>query len=266
LALYDQIGGGYDITRRADPYITNRILRHSQPRAGQKYIDLACGSGNYTIALKAAGMDISGIDISWSMLDTARQKDPTTDWILGDAEALPLADNSVAGACCVLAVHHFDNLQEVFNEIARVVTGRLVIFTSTAEQMAGFWLNAYFPEMMKESSVRMPSKDRLQETLMTAGFQEIRWETYEVKEDLRDFFLYSGKHRPEMYLDPRIRLGISSFSSLAQPAEVERGYDRLEADIQSGRIKQVIESYANRRGDYLFVTGSKQSTPIIGNA
>ena len=51
--LYDSIGIEYDTTRRADPYIAGRLAHHLALSKGGTYLDLACGSGNYTNALSA---------------------------------------------------------------------------------------------------------------------------------------------------------------------------------------------------------------------
>ena len=53
--------------------------------------------------------------------------------------------------------------------------------------------------------------------------------------DLQDHFLYCGKHRPELYFDPAIRAGISSFADLCEPEEVTEGLARLRADLDAGR-------------------------------
>jgi hypothetical protein len=136
--------------------------------------------------------------------------------------------------------------------------GSPVIFTSTAEQMEGYWLNEFFPDAMKRSIIQMPRKQAIEESLHEAGFGHILWEPYEVRDDLQDYFLYSGKNRPKLYLDARIRRGSSTFSSLADPKEVEEGCALLTEDIQTGRIKQVMNSYANREeGDYMFVVARK---------
>jgi hypothetical protein len=79
-----------------------------------------------------------------------------------------------------------------------------------------------------------------------------------VRHDLQDFFLYSGKHRPEIYLDPRVRTGISTFAALADAAEVEDGCQRLSQDIESGRLAEVMAGYQHAQGDYLFVISAKE--------
>jgi ubiquinone/menaquinone biosynthesis C-methylase UbiE len=224
-----------------------------------RYLDIACGTGNYTLALGNMGLRIYGIDRSMKMLNTARQKDTSTILLSGTAEKLPFPDNSFSGAICILAIHHFSDLQHVFDEINRlIVNGRFVIFTATSEQIKGYWLNEYFPEAMKKSIAQMPVKNKIKESLKKAGFNTIEFDTYEIKEDLEDFFLYSGKNDPEMYLNPEVRRNISTFASLADSREIKQGCASLDSDIRSGRIHHVINSYGARNdGDYVFVVAKQ---------
>jgi hypothetical protein len=75
--------------------------------------------------------------------------------------------------------------------------------------------------------------------------------------DLQDFFSYSGKFRPEMYLSDRVRRGISTFAALADPEEMAEGCRRLEEDIASGEIVEVQRRYVNSGGDYIFLRAAK---------
>jgi ubiquinone/menaquinone biosynthesis C-methylase UbiE len=256
--LYDRIGTHYDMTRRADPYLVERLIYHLNPEPTRTYLDMACGTGNYTVAIAQAGMRVHGIDQSPHMIAAAREKSRAVTWRIGNVDALPFPDGVFAGVMCTLAIHHFEALRPAFQEAFRVLArGRFVLFTSTAEQMRGYWLNAYFPAAMARSIVQMPGLQAIVQALRQSGFAAIHTEPYEVQTDLQDFFLYSGKHRPEMYLDPRVRAGISTFAALADPSEVEAGCRKLSQDIESGRIAAVIARYRHAQGDYLFVMGEK---------
>ena len=103
----------------------------------------------------------------------------------------------------------------------------------------------------------MRALDLVTVALTQAGFTSIDTEGFDIRDDLQDFFLYSGKYRPEMYLNEGVRRGISTFASLADPEEVTSGCLRLAEDIQSGRIDEVRASYENQGGDYLFVISTK---------
>ena len=257
MPLYDQIGIGYDSTRRADPYIVGRLLHHLQAEKTGTYLDVACGTGNYTIALANAGLVMHGLDQSARMIATAQQKNYQITWHIGSAEALPFPDGTFSGAICTLAIHHFPDLLPAFRETFRVLArGRIVLFTATPEQMRGYWLNEYFPTAMAKSIAQMPSLNTVMRNLRSAGFSAIRAEPYVVRHDLQDLFLYSGKHRPEIYLDSGVRAGISTITALADAREVEQGCKRLASDIRSGRIADVTAAYRHDQGDYLFVVAA----------
>jgi ubiquinone/menaquinone biosynthesis C-methylase UbiE len=256
--LYDRIGTHYDVTRRADPYLVERLIEHLNPEPARMHLDIACGTGNYTVAVAQSGIRVHGIDQSSRMIAAAREKSRAVTWHIGNVEALPFRDAAFSGVMCTLAIHHFKALRPAFQEVFRVLSqGRFVLFTSTAEQMHGYWLNAYFPAAMVRSIVQMPGLQAIVQALRQSGFASIHTEPYEVRTDLQDLFLYSGKHRPEMYLDPRVRAGISTFAALADAAEVEAGCQKLSQDIESGHIVEVMGRYRHAHGDYLFVVGEK---------
>src|SRR5690606_17469052 len=132
-----------------------------------------------------------------------------------------------------LTIHHWTNLEKGIAELSRVLKtkGRIVIFTSTPEQMKGYWLNHYFPKMLSASIIQMPALERIKSAMEASGIGISETEKYHVKPDLKDKFLYCGKHDPEIYLDKNIRAGISSFASLANHTEAESGLSKLREDI-----------------------------------
>jgi ubiquinone/menaquinone biosynthesis C-methylase UbiE len=235
--LYDCIGAGYDATRRADPFLTERLRELLAVRGDGSYVDLACGTGNYTVALAAAGGHWAGVDCSPSMIALARPKSGLVRWHVGYADALPLPTNSAQGVVSVLAVHHFPDPFAAFAEVRRVLRrkGRFVVFTAGRAQMRRYWLNFYFPEAMARAIDQMPDLGELEGLMRRAGLAPQGREPYFVRPDLTDWFLYSGKHAPERCLDARVRAGISTFAALASPAEVAAGCRRLAEDLRSGR-------------------------------
>jgi len=259
-AIYDQIGVKYDITRKADPEITRRLYNHLQIFDNNSVIDIACGTGNYTISLKELGVNIAGVDVSRKMIMSASKKTSQIHWSIGDVKNLPFKDNEFKGATCVLAIHHFDDLYKSFNEIYRVldVGSRFVIFTSSPEQMERYWLMKYFPQMMNKSLKQMPSIENVNKTLEEVGFSLIGNETFLIQPNLEDFFLYSGKYKPEMYLSEEVRNGISSFTSLAEPEEVREGLIKLIEDLHNGNFNKQIKNYNSNLGDYVFITAEKK--------
>jgi len=163
------------------------------------------------------------------------------------------------GIIASLTVHHWKDLTLAFKDLYRVLKpgGKMVIFTATPLQMQGYWLNHYFPKMLHDSMLQMPSQRALFEAMTNAGFNIIDTEAYHIQPDLQDLFLYCGKEQPKYYLDPAIRNGISSFSHLANQTEVEAGLIQLSVDIESGKIKKIMQHFENNLGDYLFILGEK---------
>jgi ubiquinone/menaquinone biosynthesis C-methylase UbiE len=254
--LYDRIGGGYDETRRADSKITARLVDLLDLRSNGAYLDLACGTGNYTAALAARGGSWTGVDNSHRMLASARTKSSAVRWVCADAARLPCASRAFAGAMVVLALHHFPSLSGALAEVERVIEERVVLFTSTREQMMGYWLREFFPAMMDRAIRQMPARSEILAALANAHLRLEAIVPYFVSPDLEDLFLYAGKHRPRLYLDERVRRGISSFASLAAADEVARGVERLAAAVESGDIDRVIRAAHSVDGDYSFVVAA----------
>ena len=256
---YDKIGINYNETRKADPYLVSRLYELLAPKSDNLYLDIGSGTGNYTIALHQKGIPFIGVEPADKMLEVARKKCSTIDWRKGKAEKIPLERQSVNGIIASLTIHHWQDLEIAFQELYRVLqpNSHLVIFTSTPKQMKGYWLNHYFPKMLEASILQMPSFELIQEHLQNSGFQSIITEKYFVQDDLQDLFLYAGKNKPEYYLHPMIRKGISSFSSLANLEEIKQGLAQLEKDISAQKMLKNIENYQNDEGDYLFVVCSK---------
>jgi ubiquinone/menaquinone biosynthesis C-methylase UbiE len=257
--LYDRIGNSYDITRTADQEILKRLKAHLDPISEGLYLDVACGSGNYTVALADLGYNLYGIDVSEKMLRTARSKSSASvRWLLHDATTMPFVEGQFSGALCICAVHHFSDLVAVFQEVYRTLhQGKFVIFSGTADQMHNYWLNHYFPEAMAKSIQQMPRIASITSALQSAGFSQVVLDPFFVTNTLKDMFLYSGKQRPHIYLDPRIRAGISTFAHLASDAEILNGCRRLSEDIESGAVNGVIAKYDNAGGDYMFIVAEK---------
>ncbi len=253
-AKYDTFKSDYDETRRADPQITATLLKLLNPDPNGHYLDLACGTGNYTVALAEQGFKFSGTDQSEKMLSTARLKFNTIQWFKANVDNLPFESNSFDGVMCSLAIHHFLSLTSAFTEVHRVLkTGPFVLFTAWPEQMRHYWLNHYFPTALEKSIEQMPASDVLKNALSQSGFKITKEEKYFVSENLQDLFLYSGKQRPQIYLDPNVRAGITTFWSLAKREEIDRGFANLRSDIETGKIDAVIQSYDDSAGDYIYL-------------
>ncbi|MCA0152063.1 class I SAM-dependent methyltransferase [Winogradskyella vincentii] len=260
-AKYDKIGSDYNLTRKADTYLTKQLIYHLQPTKTGKYLDIGCGTGNYTNELQKKGFDFIGIDPSEVMLEKAKLRNSQVLWQIGSAENIGLPDSYVDGIIASLTIHHWTDLKTGFSELYKVLKpeGRIVIFTSIPKQMKGYWLNHYFPKMLLDSMVQMPTLENVKTAMNDARFEFLETHKYFIQPNLEDQFLYCGKTNPELYFDEQIRNGISSFSSLSNRSEVAKGLSQLKKDIDTGKVDEIIKSYENDFGDYLYIIGKKST-------
>ncbi len=259
MAVYNQIGNSYDTTRCADPILVEKILFSLAINSDYRYLDLGCGSGNYTHALYERGLQIEGLDASEAMLDKAKAKHSQIKWHKGDARMLPFENNSFNGVTCIWATHHFQDLSTCFNEVHRVLNhGTFVMLTATPEQIEQYWLNEYFPIMLKNAAARQTSYAILEKKLQSTGFQSITEQRLFADNTLTDMFLQAGKHRPEIFLDEKYRASMSAFRLDCPQEELCAGLAKLQQDIKTGYINKIIKDYENELGDYSIITAVKE--------
>jgi ubiquinone/menaquinone biosynthesis C-methylase UbiE len=258
-AKYNRIGDGYDTTRRADSAIVQALADYLNFQKHGRYLDIGCGTGNYTCALAGQGGAWTGLDPSALMLEAARVKSDNIVWHLGAAENLPFEDAGFDGAICTLAVHHFTDISRGFAEIGRVLKpgARLVMFTVTPAQTQAYWLNRYFPKMLEADRKTLPTLAALEAAAKFGGLEVIGTFPYFISEATQDFFFYSGKFRPSLYLSEAVRQGMSCFRLLAHKDELAGGLAQLEADIASSAIAEHIANSQNEIGDYCFFIAEK---------
>ena len=251
--LYDKIGVGYDGTRCADPFIANKLVDLLDINPQSRIIDIACGTGNYTVALNNAGYSMTGVDISLEMLKKAQQKNHQINWLNSDVSKIPLDDAFFDGAICTLACHHFANRIAVFSEVFRLINkGKFVILTCDHEQIRNYWLYRYFPEVLEFMTSYMPSVHELIDELCSIDFRLSSIVPYYISADLQDNFLGARIEQPDLYLNESFRNGMSIFSDKADPYLVEKGCVRLRQDINTGKIHHRILLHAYSHHDRIF--------------
>jgi malonyl-CoA O-methyltransferase len=110
-------------------------------------LDLGCGTGYFCAGLKQRfpQADYYGLDIAQGMIEYARESQPRAQgWLVGDAEALPLANNSVDLVFSSLAIQWCYRPQLLFGELARVLRpGGHCVFSSlgpgTLKELRAAW-------------------------------------------------------------------------------------------------------------------------------
>jgi ubiquinone/menaquinone biosynthesis C-methylase UbiE len=256
---HNTLYSGYNFTRKADPYISNRLMHFLSPEKKAFYLDIGCGAGTYAIDLNAKGLKFYGIDPSDKMIEDAMFKSQKIKWLHGSAEAIAVENKLFSGAIATLSIHHCLDFPASFAEINRVLKlkSKFVIFTALPEQMENYWLREYFPKMMQQSIKQMPSMNLITQAMLHTGFKLVTSEKYFIQNDLKDLFLYSGKNHPAIYLDENVRKGIPSFSTFSDAEELHQGLKHLSLDLVNGKFNSVRQRYNDISGDYVFLVMEK---------
>jgi SAM-dependent methyltransferase len=102
---------------------------------GARVLDLGCGPGHYTRALRAAGAVVLPLDFDSG--EFALPGGPPGGEVVGDGRFLPVADASLDGVFCSNMLEHTPELTAVVAELERVVRPGGWIWLS--------WTNWYSP-------------------------------------------------------------------------------------------------------------------------
>jgi ubiquinone/menaquinone biosynthesis C-methylase UbiE len=91
LLAADAPAADYELrARKRDMQFFAQFLR-ALPINATRALDVGCGAGRLTAALGARVAWVTGVDISPTMLELARERAPQLHWIRADADALPFA-------------------------------------------------------------------------------------------------------------------------------------------------------------------------------
>jgi SAM-dependent methyltransferase len=146
------------------------------------------------------------------------------------AEALPLRSRSVDAALAVLSVHHWSDVTAAVAEMRRVARRRLVFFTWWPDRAAPFWLLSEYLAEAAEVDERQSVPLRQLRRLLGAN-ATVR--AVPVPHDCTDGFSAAYWRRPEAYLDPDVRAGMSVLAKAGESA-LRSGLRRLADDLRTG--------------------------------
>jgi SAM-dependent methyltransferase len=217
--LYDSIGKRYTEVRAEDPRIAARI-RAALGRA-RTVVNIGAGAGSY----EPADLEVVAVEPSETMI--AQRPEGAAPVVRAFAEELPFEDGSFDAAMAVLTDHHWSDHARGLAEMRRVAK-RVVLFTWDPATVHDMWIVRDYLTTVPEL---IPDGYRLAHTLARLG--DARAEPVPIPHDCRDGFFHAYWRRPEAYLDPAVRAGISVFAQL-DPAAVKKGMDQLRRDLDSG--------------------------------
>ena len=99
------------------------------PKAGEKILDLAAGTGTSSAALAKSGADVTAADFSPGMIEVGRRKHPGITFVEADAMNLPFADNEFDAVTISFGLRNIEDPKKALAEMFRVLKpgGRLVV-------------------------------------------------------------------------------------------------------------------------------------------
>lgn len=162
----------------------------------QRVLDVACGTGDFVIAVLNASpaSEVIGLDFSEEMLRLACKKVSNATFVQGDVLALPFDAERFDAITVGFGLRNFVDIPKALSEMARVLKpgGRLIIleatqpssrlkqalFTIYQKSVAPLvgWLTGHpgaYSYLMR-SMQSMPSSQELEAMLTAAGFTSIR--------------------------------------------------------------------------------------------
>ena len=215
--LYDRIGHGYARARVPDARIEAQI--HAALGDAQTVVNVGAGAGSYEPRRRTvAALDPSPVMLGQRPPDAAPA-------VVGTAEALPFPDGAFDAALACLTLHHWSDLAAGIAELRRVAS-RIVVFTFDVATYP--WIaTEYLPEMIDQVDFHFPPIDDV------AAMLDASVEAVPVPHDCTDGFTGAYWGRPEAYLDPDVRAGMSGMQALDQDL-IKSRMDRLAADLASG--------------------------------
>jgi len=124
--------GGGRLTDRLEKEAVGEALA---PVEDKKILEIACGTGRFSVMLAQQGADVVGLDISAPMLGEGRRKagqagvDDHLEFLRGDAARLPFPDDHFDSVFAIRFFHLVDEPKRYLRELARVSSDQVVFET-----------------------------------------------------------------------------------------------------------------------------------------
>ncbi len=124
--MYNEFAYSYDaLMQNADydartKYICSLFKKHD--RMPTLLLDLACGTGEFSLRLAKRGVSVIGVDISPDMLSVAREKSVDKDilYLCQDATSLDLYGTVDGAICCLDSLNHITDYKDFCAALQKV--------------------------------------------------------------------------------------------------------------------------------------------------
>ncbi len=154
--------GDFHQIARQNVCMADALCEATDPRAGNRVLDIACGSG--TVALVAARRycEVTGLDYVPALIDRAKRRaeadDLEVEFQVGDAQNLPFPDAYFDHVLSVYGVQFAPDQERAAREMLRVCRsgGRIGLATPLAKGWSGDFFAAQARHMPPPAGTRPP--------------------------------------------------------------------------------------------------------------
>jgi ubiquinone/menaquinone biosynthesis C-methylase UbiE len=196
--------GRFEVIADTVAHVHDALVKALAPEDGERWLDLACGTGAVAERAARAGADVAGVDLAPALIETARHRSSDLgldiDYRVGDCENLSdIEDGEYDVVSSSFGIMFCPDQRAAAGELARVVRsgGRVGLSTWSPEGDAGgmFRMLSAFqpppppdagapldwgrPEYLEEllgEAVELRFEERIS-TLVTEGLEE-HWQLY----------------------------------------------------------------------------------------
>ncbi len=156
MIVFDKAAKDYDgwydtaLGKHVDDVETQCAFKWVRPLEKSHFLDVGCGTGNFTQKLVSKGHKVTGIDISENMLQIAREKVPEAIFHKMDVYNLAFDDNTFDNVISMAAFEFIEHPKKALDELMRVVKPGGTIIVG-AIHLDSPWGALYTSEAFKES-------------------------------------------------------------------------------------------------------------------
>jgi SAM-dependent methyltransferase len=130
-AVWGAGGPDYDKVSEHTSDAIDHLVRRVLPQPGERFLDIATGTGWTARRLAAHGADVIGNDLGASVIEAAKTLGPSIDFRVGDAEALEFEDESLDGVTSTFGIMFAARPEDAAAELTRICRkgGRIGLLT-----------------------------------------------------------------------------------------------------------------------------------------
>ena len=199
-AMFDQVAKNYDRTNDLLSLYQSRLWRRAvrkavSPKAGQRILDVAAGTGTSSRALLVPGGEVVAADFSKGMIEQGQKKHPDLTFVFADAMKLPFQVAEFDVVTISFGLRNVENYQTALTEFHRVLKpgGRLVVCEFSKVRgpvglLYKFYLRFVLPVVarvfssnpeaytyLSESIEAWPNQKELEQNIRSAGFKNVSY-------------------------------------------------------------------------------------------